>query len=447
MGILDGFLGAIGLDAISGELDALGISRHGRDQQLQQEFGREQMKWQSRENAMNRDFSMRMMDKQWEDMLKNYPELYKMQSDAQFNLWKNQFDEQNAYNDPRSQVARQMAAGMYPGAQTSITTGSNQMGASSVSPPPTLHGSPLGGSASPVGLPQGLSSSGITLSEIGGFLRDVAQAKKTGKESSRYDEITDAMVEKLWQEASNNEAMAAYNGVKVVIERALGKDAKRASILKDLREAMYYGAKEDTEKAVKLLHHAETWLSNTKNQILLEELPYVQEKITSIIDYLNSGSKRNLAETKLAYAKAITERDLRKLYSEESGYYQEIKGLAHVSRVEQYATMPDKIRSSMEHAEQMGIISSQMASDLDKAMRQNDWIEVNQMLRIIDTGLEGYRIGRFASAFDVRNAIEERYNDFRMEHYGDTEENYSDTGLDSRGHKITRSFTRHRPPQ
>lgn len=455
MGFLDSLynstIGAV-LGLGNTALDSLGLSQHGRDQyftrDMQREFLNTQIFAQSDENQKNRDFSLQMYEKQMADYLKNYPELLRMQADEQFNLWKNQFTEQNEYNDPRLQVQRQMAAGLFPSGQSGITSGVNQMGSSaSVTPPPQIHGSPLGGSISPIGLPQGMSASGQTLRDFSGFLRDVATARKTGKESDRFDEITDAMVEKLWQEASNNEAMAAYNGAKTVIERALGKDAKRASILKDLREAMYYGAKEDTEKALKLLHQAETWLSNTKNQTLLEELPYVQEKITSIIDYLDSSSQRNRAESNLAYAKAITEQDLRHLYSTESGYYSELRGLINVDRVEKYATMPDRIRNSMETAEQAGLISQEMHQEVDKLMRENDWIEVNQMLRIINTGLEGYRIGRFANAFDARNAIEERYNDFRMEHYGDTEEIYTDSGMDSRGHKVTRSFTRHRASQ
>lgn len=189
MGFLDSLynstIGAV-LGMGTTALDSLGLSQHGRDQyftrDMQREFLNTQIAAQSAENQKNRDFSMQMYEKQMADYLKNYPELLRMQSDAEFNLWKSQFDQQNEYNDIRNQVQRMMSAGLSPSGGTQ-TVATNNMSHSSVSPPPVLHGSPLGGSISPIGLPQGMGSNGQTLRDVGGFIRDIAEAKNKGADT------------------------------------------------------------------------------------------------------------------------------------------------------------------------------------------------------------------------------------------------------------------------
>lgn len=207
MGFLDGFLGSIfgsggsgssggglfssfmnmALEPIQAGMDSLGISQHGRDQyfarDLQRELLWDQINAQIAENQKNRDFSKEFFNMQWDKMLQNYPELLKMNSDAQFNLWRNQFAEQKQYNEevnsPAAQVQRMMAAGLNPvqGVQTQVQS---NMGGNNVGAPPMISGSPLGGSVSPIGLPQGLSGAGREIAGVGSFLRDLANAKESG---------------------------------------------------------------------------------------------------------------------------------------------------------------------------------------------------------------------------------------------------------------------------
>lgn len=211
MGLMD-FLSDIPLvgnifSGINALTDSLGFSQHGRDQyfarDMQREFLNNQIQAQKDAQKSNQDFSLAMYERQVADTLKNYPEFAKMASDAQFNLWKNQFDAQNAYNSPSAQVSRMMSAGLNP-AQGTQGVAVNQMGSSSVSPPPTISGSPLGGSVSPIGLPQGLSANGAELANIGSFFKDLATIKKLGSEKIGVDlenafkeKTLDARIEKV----------------------------------------------------------------------------------------------------------------------------------------------------------------------------------------------------------------------------------------------------------
>lgn len=175
------------LEPLQAGMDSLGISQHGRDQyfarDLQRELLAEQINAQKEENALNREFSKDFLALQWQQTMENYPELLKMNSDEQFNLWRNQFLEQKQYNEdvnsPAGQVQRMMAAGLNPvqGAQSQVQS---NMGGNNVGAPPTISGSPLGGSVSPIGLPQGLSGAGREIAGIGSFLRDLASAKESG---------------------------------------------------------------------------------------------------------------------------------------------------------------------------------------------------------------------------------------------------------------------------
>lgn len=210
---LDGILDSIWNGTIGGlfnmgaaGLDSLGLSQHGRDQYFalnaQREFLANQIAAQERALKSNQKFSMDFYNHQVQTMLANYPELLRMQSDQQFNMWKNQFAVENAYNSPSSQIGRLMQAGINPAYGNAVTNGVSNMGASSVAPPPNISGSPLGGSVSPIGLPQGMS--GSTLRDIGSFMDDLSKidlrgAQKLGQDiQNEFDQKTlDARIEKI----------------------------------------------------------------------------------------------------------------------------------------------------------------------------------------------------------------------------------------------------------
>ena len=220
-------------DAIQTGLDSLGLSSHGRDQyfqrelswdmlEAQQNFQREMFGKSADFNAeqaqLGRDFTMQMYQKQLQDFLKNYPSLLKMNSDAQFNIWRNQFQMQNDYNSPGAQTQRLLAAGINPssvfGGNGSVAT--SQMGGSNLQQPPMISPTPFGSAStsvagSPVGLPSGyVGNMRSNLSEIGNFLKDISEMRLNEKKTGRYDEQVDSMIKQALADAGVKEEEAKY---------------------------------------------------------------------------------------------------------------------------------------------------------------------------------------------------------------------------------------------
>lgn len=446
--------------AVQAGLDSLGLSQHGRDQAYNRELYFDalnaQQAFQREQTANQQDFTREMYGQQWKDMLSKYPELQQRLNNQNFNLWRQQFNNQTKwqeqmykkYQTPQAVAQANSVAGLNPAALNGVNNGvgSVSVGSASAAQPPQISPTPFSSPASPMGIPQGLSGKGSSIAQVGSFLRDLAEAKKLGKESNRYDEITDAMIEKLYKEGESHEALAAYNGARTIIERALGKEFKKSEIEKNLRMAMYYGQMEQTEKAQEELNKASSWLVNSKNQVILEQLPFIQDNINAINDYLDSMSYRNRAEGGLAYAKQLTEQDLRQMYRQQGGLFQELKFLRHTDRIEQYATMPDRITESINRAEQSGLISQKMAEELRTAQKNNDWYDVREGFDMMYKGMNTYYHGRFSDARDVQNAIDADWNDFQKDHYGDTNEMYEETYTNNRGHKVRQTYSRRRSP-
>ena len=168
---------------------------------------------QKNENALNRQFSREMYELQRDDYLKNYPELQKIQADTQFNLWKNQSTTEANYNNTSNQVARNLVAGVNPAGQSGLVTGSavNMPSSGSVSPPPQIQGSPLGGSLS--GIPNIFQGSeiGSLLRQYGSFRKDMADADVSLKTLDKIDADTEKLLaekdlidsERFYQEIKN----------------------------------------------------------------------------------------------------------------------------------------------------------------------------------------------------------------------------------------------------
>ena len=216
--------------ALNAGLDSLGLSQHGRDQYFNRAMMREQMDWQSSEAQKNRDYQTEMYERQ----LKNYPELLKMQSDSDFNRWKNQFNIESSYNSQGSQVARNLVAGINPAAQGSALTQGVSMSPSS-SAPPNISGSPVG-NPSPVGIPSTGMSRGL-LSEIGSFMRDVQQAKNLEKQTGRYDEYMNTLLSKFEAETENKEEATRYQKILTAIKQVYGNTEALFNNARLLQEA------------------------------------------------------------------------------------------------------------------------------------------------------------------------------------------------------------------
>ena len=215
---------------------------------------REQMDWQSNENQKNRDFSQSLYELQRDDYLKNYPELLKLQSDQQFNQWKNQFNIESSWNSENNKVARSLVSGLNPAGQGQLSQGVS-VPSVSVSPPPQIHGSPLGGSASPIGIPSVLGTD--LLREVGQFARNMAEARNKDKQTARYDEFVNAQLDKWKAETDNVEEATRYQQILTAIKQVYGNTEAMYTNAKLLAEAYDAQTHGDFNKANKLLAEAD----------------------------------------------------------------------------------------------------------------------------------------------------------------------------------------------
>lgn len=398
-----------------------------------------QIFFQREENQKNRDFSKMMYELQRDDYLKNYPELLKQQSDWQFSLWKNQFDAQNEYNNPQLQVLRSKAAGLQPGATDGLIQGNNMSAQASVSPPPQLHGSPLGGSISPVGLPSVLGT-GI-FSEVGNFLKDLAQAKKFDKETSRYDEMATSVINKYKADTALADVQSAAQDIHNTVDKAYLEKETKERINRIVTEAEWFVQRGETEKAEQKLKEAQEQVERTKNSQLIEQFPIVKENLIKEGKLLDEKRKteqsqqsKNYSEVKLNNENAQTVKELRpyevslaqyksdtQKYVADSSFWRSL--IDKSDYVVSNATKAERISLAIRTAEQTGLVNDKLGYEIQEAMAKGEFAEAKELMGLIESGVSiGTDIGRvrsldkFATNQEIRNQIDENYNSWKMFH-------------------------------
>lgn len=333
----------------------------------------DQLDSQERMSFANMKFSKEMYEKQVADYMANYPTLQKIQADNEFNLWKNQFDTQNAYNNPSAQVARNLAAGLNPSQQGMITSSNNTMGAqSSVAPPPTLSGSPLAGNVSPVGLPfQGVDLA-TTLKEYSMFRKNMADANVSVKTLAKMDAETD----KLFAEKDLIDSQRSYQEIKNGIYQVLGYRRETVEVMKLVKDAYQAEATGDYMRANKNFAEANKNLADSERLLNEEKLPWVSKIIQSEIDLNNARVRESNARAfeasenaKLANAKTDSE----KVHKQILEFEHIIKGNdAKISSV----TLQPKINAMKE----------ELAKDkaLSEKTKNEALIEIQKLNKILD---------------------------------------------------------------
>lgn len=259
---------------------------------------------QKNENAQNRQFSREMYELQRDDYLKNFPELQKIQADTEFNLWKDEFNAQNAYNSPNQQVSRSLVAGLSPLQQGMVTSSNNSMSPqSTVSPPPQIQGSPLGGSIS--GIPNIFQGSeiGSLLKQFGSFRKDMADADVSLKTLDKMD----AEMDKLFAEKDLIDSQRFYQEIKNGIYQVLGYKKETVDIMNKVKQSYEFQAQGDYYKAAELMAGAQKDLFDSEKAINEEKKPFVAKLMQSQIDEYRSETRKNLALAD----QAIAEKDLK----------------------------------------------------------------------------------------------------------------------------------------
>lgn len=451
-----GWLIDAGTSALNAGLDSLGLSQHGRDQYFNRSMMREQMDWQSGEAQKNRDFQTEMYERQ----LKNYPELLKMQSDSDFNRWKNQFNIESSYNSQGNQVARNLVAGINPASQGSALTQGVSM-SPSTSAPPHISPSPVG-NPSPVGIPSVGMSRGL-LSDIGSFLNDLAQAKKSDKETSRYDEMATAVINKYKSDSALADVQAAAQDIHNSVDKAYLEKETKERINRIVTEAEWFVQRGETEKAEKKLKEAQEVVEKTKNKQLIEQFPIVKENLIKegkLLDEKRKTEKsqqsKNYSEAKLNNENAQTVKELRpyevsfaqyksdtQKYVADSSFWRSL--IDKSDYVVSNATKEERISLAIRTAEQTGLVNDKLGYEIQEAMAKGEFAEAKELMGLIESGVSiGTDIGRvrsldkFATNQEIRNQIDQNYNYWKMSHT-ETTKTYNGKGkLKSEQHRIYR---------
>lgn len=284
-------------------MDSTGLTRHGRDMVHQESMAHEQMAWQSNENQLNRDFSKAMYEQQVADYMKNSPLLMQQQADIQFNQWKNQ----QAYNSPANMAARSLAGGFNPAANSAqLVQGSSANPA--IAPPPQIHGSPLGGTASPIGIPQGMSSE--LMRDFGGLVKDLSQSRLNERTLGKID----AEVDKLLSEKELNDSLKAYQDITNGIKQVFGYKRESLELIKIIKESYKAESEGNYAEAAALQQKALARLNNSNASINEAKVPFVAKLMEAEI-------KRTQAQTREANARAFEASETGKIQVSIGSYY------------------------------------------------------------------------------------------------------------------------------
>lgn len=413
---------------------------------------------QAEENQKNRDFSKQMYEQQWADYMKNYPEIMQMENDAQFNLWKNQFATQAAYNSENAQVARSLVAGLNP-SKNGLIQGSNMnMQPSTVQPPPHIQGSPLGGSISPTGIPDLLPNN--LLAQAASFAKDMSQVDV----NKSLVEKMSSEVEKILAEKDLIDSERSFKEIRNGIYQVLGYKKETVEIINKVKQAYMFEAEGDSASAAAKMHEAQKDLFDSEKALNDEKKPFVGKIMQSEIDRNQSEVRRNNAQAFEAGERAHnlheqteTIKQLRpyqvdfekyrsqaQKYISDSAFWQSL--IQHDSAVVSSATKTERIKYAIEEAENKGLVNRQLGYAIENAMASAEWAEVRELLGVIETGASigtnvarAKSLGDFATQQEIHNQINAEY--FRYKMMPKKHESYQDR-YDADGNHLGSTVTR-----
>lgn len=416
-------------------MDSTGLTRHGRDMVHQESMAREQMAWQSNENQLNRDFSKAMYEQQVADYMKNSPLLMQQQADIQFNQWKNQ----QAYNSPANMAARSLVGGFNPAANSAqLVQGSSANPA--IAPPPQIHGSPLGGSASPIGIPQGMSSE--LMRDFGGLIKDLSQSR-----------VNQATIDKLVNEAEEllsrkelNESLKAYQDIVNGIKQVFGYKRESLELINIIKNSYKAESEGNYAEASALQQKALARLNDSNAAINEAKLPFVAKLMQAEI-------KRTQAQTREANARAFEASETGKIQVSIGAYYQAMadtenalrdgrvtaQELANdISTIQKYiqgnelkfsdATLENRIGMVAEGLKQQNLITQQQYEKLKQEIVATKWADRMQFMQYCTGFLgvcaqilgssSGYYNGSLnRMSAKERNQIQSEFNQILDRHY------------------------------
>ena len=366
-------------------------------------------------NENNQNFSSSEAQKQREWQSDEWTRQYQLQRDEWYKqleassneYWKN-FLREAEYNSPKNQVSRLASAGLNPAAVLGGQGSSGLVAASTgnvhAAPTPSV---PTGGTVSgaSAAAPQQIPMQNpFNLSSVGSFLRDLATANKDTATVRPYVEYLGAQLigqnlQNEWQ-AFQNDILSEIKDVKV---KSAFEELQSVVLDNVLKVSMNENVSQDT-----VLKATESALNIAKEKLTNEEyskLAFYVSRLSQTyqleMNVLRSQAASNYGSAAYNNALAATENKIRQFKVDNEHALAEIHGW-NVSVARNEAKMADlvqdeKVQASLtqfvESAKQAGILSEQMQTELDIALKQKKWWLVNQLvLPIVDRCIEASKV-------------------------------------------------------
>lgn len=374
-------------------------------------FGREQMQWQSAENERDRAHQQAMAEQ------------------AQ-RYWQDQFNMTNAYNDPRQQVRRLLAAGISPQALfgNGVTSGSSAATPQSGTLP-SSHG------VSAVGLPSANPLNGVEmLNGVVGLVRSLFQNKKDLSDSKRStaegrkasaeadvaEQTVSDMVHRIRVENDQKELLNEWQKIsneiadKTKDDKIREASARVEEILANKYNLMMSGDKNLSQGLLADMQQINMRIHNemdSKTLAAFETL--LQQRIEqNEADIALSKGRTDAAKASatLYRAEAMTENSIRnykvasaKWESELMKYEKDFQGKIQKSRYEAYIA----------DLEAKKLIPKEMAEDIRRKVKENDWYEVHQIQAMVNDVIDGFSKIKGINVSMANEKMRERYLDYK----------------------------------
>lgn len=389
------------------------------DRQLENQTA--QNDWQSAENQIDAQRQQQMWMEQFAKQVQQQNEMFEKEGSR----WQEQFDIQNQYNSPESQVSRLTAAGINPSALAStLSTGSSAVsvgGSTGVSSP-----SPLGvgsHSVTPGHLnsPVGLSSDAALFSSAAQLADSVGKLGKYGVESSSIMRKVGAEVENIVSDTELKRVQKISTDLNNSLTETFGKERIGAEI-QEIYARSYQaysqgnlnGALEDYNKALKALTDVDTKFKNDSYYIALANLKSYGNVLTTQAGLNKAKSSEAYASASYQTALANTADLLRSGQVKAQELSNELlsiqKSMQNRENIRDAATHQDKVNAIVAECERAQLINQQVGEQIKKAVTDNDWNTVEHFFGVLGsvTGSVG-DVGNILVGHE-RNDVQREFN-------------------------------------
>lgn len=390
---------------------------------MQKETNEENRDWQGHENEAQRRFAhdeaelqRQWQSDEWQKQFAQQSQEWYNQLNAASNLSRQNFLFEADYNSPVNQTKRLMQAGYNPSAIANgqgsglVSAASGNM-SNAASPSIPSGGTVSGAAASSNAASMPPAQNPFSMPNVGSLVRDLASAYSSSEEvRPTVDNLLKDIDLKNLDEKMKMQLIDFQEMNNLIMQKSV--DAK---IQREWQELYTMVADEQTKKALGEVYNTDVVLNKAKKmltdmQTSLTKEQYLQASFTashmletwlSQMNVEKSVAANNYASASYSNALTVSEDALRKWklsYSKsqaaEEFFTKEITkyDLVHLKTVLPKATIAE-LTGYANDVLQAGILTETMQEELRKAVKQNDWYFVNQVLTPLLTGAGASMIG------------------------------------------------------